>query len=261
MRNLHPLHAVAAGLVILFLTLPLVIILGAAVSDTTYLTFPPQGLSLRWFELALQKQNFVRSFFTSLQVSFAATLLALLIGIPTAYALVRWRGALPAWMKSFFFLPVLVPEIVLGFAMLKTVVVDMSIPVMPALIIGHLVIILPYAVRVVGASLEGFDFSIEDAAVTLGASRLKVVLTVILPNIAPGILAAFTLGFITSINDVSVSLFLTGPGISTLPIELFTYVEQHFDPSVAAVSVMMMALTMAVMVLLERSLGLSKAMG
>ena len=154
----------------------------------------------------------------------------------------------------------LVPEIVFGFSLLKGVIVEYELPVITALLIGHTIIAIPYAVRVVGASLAAFDFSAEEAAISLGASPLKTFFVVVLPNISSGIIAAFILAFITSLNDVSVSLFLTGPGVSTLPIELFTYVEQHFDPSVAAVSVLLMLLTIAVIAIVERTLGLSKVM-
>lgn len=259
-KPLHPFVGVMAAGVFLFLLAPLVIILGAAFSDTTYLTFPPQGLSLRWFDNVLGKESFLAAFRTSLIVATLGTTFALLLGVPVAYALARYRSGLPSWYGSIFFLPVLVPEIVFGFALLKTVIVALELPVMAALLIGHTILATPYAVRVVGASLATFDFSADEAAVSLGCSPLKSFFVVILPNIASGIVAAFILAFITSLNDVSISLFLTGPGISTLPIELFTYVEQYFDPSVAAVSVLLMLLTVAVMVIVERSLGLSAVM-
>ena len=108
-------------LVYLFLLGPLVIVIGAALSDTTFLTFPPQGLSLRWFEKIFEMSAFRRTIVTSLQLAFASTLLALLVGIPAAYALNRYRIALPGWLSTLFVLPVLVPEIVLGFSLLRSI--------------------------------------------------------------------------------------------------------------------------------------------
>jgi putative spermidine/putrescine transport system permease protein len=259
-RKPHLLTSLMAGFVFAFLLLPMVIIVGASLTSGTYLAFPPQGLSLRWFSFVLQQENFISSFQTSLIVATCGTALALLIGVPVAYALAKFRNGLPLWYSSIFFLPVLVPEIVFGFSLLKTVVVWFDLPVMTALLIGHTILAIPYAVRVVGASLATFDFSAEEAAVSLGASPLKTFFVVVLPNISSGIVAAFILAFITSLNDVSISLFLTGPGVSTLPVELFTYVEQHFDPSVAAVSVLLMLMTLAVIAVIERTLGLSKVM-
>lgn len=111
--------------------------------------------------------------------------------------------------------------------------------------------------RVVGASLAAFDFSVEEAAISLGCPPLKTFLTVVLPNIRAGVIAAFILAFITSINDVSVSVFLTGPGISTLPIQILAHMEQFFDPTIASVSVLLMFVTVGVMAVVEATLGLT----
>ncbi|MBM1172308.1 ABC transporter permease [Microvirga arabica] len=253
----HPFLIVVAGLVYLFLMLPLVIVVGAALSDTTYLTFPPQGLSLRWFENIFEISAFRRTIVTSLQIAFLGTMIALLIGIPAAYALNRFRIELPKWLGTLFVLPILVPEIVFGFALLKSFTVGTGAPIFLSLLIGHTLIVLPYVVRVISASLASFDFSVEEAAISLGSAPVKTFFTIVLPNIRAGVIAAFILAFITSLNDVSVSLFLTGPGISTLPIQILAHVEQFFDPTVASVSVLLMFLTVAVMAVVERTLGLT----
>lgn len=258
MRTPLPLPLIVfAVLVYLFLMGPLVIVIGAALSDTTYLTFPPQGLSLRWFEKIFEMAAFRRTIITSLQIAFLATAIALLIGIPAAYALNRYRITLPGWLSTLFVLPVLVPEIVLGFSLLRSVAVGSDLPIFSTLLIGHTLIVLPYCVRVVSASLASFDFSVEEAAISLGSPPVKTFFTIVLPNIRSGVIAAFILAFITSVNDVSVSLFLTGPGVSTLPIQILAHVEQFFDPVIASVSVLLMLLTVAVMAVVERTLGLT----
>ena len=255
--RIHPLLILFTVLVYIFLAGPLIIVFGASVSDTTYLTFPPQGFSLRWFENIFEISAFRRTIVTSLELAFLATGLALLIGIPAAYALNRHRIQLPTWLSTVFVLPILVPEIVFGFSLLKSVVVGASAPIFVALLIGHTLIVLPYCVRVISASLASFDFSIEEAAVSLGSPPLKTFFTIVLPNVRSGVIAAFILAFITSINDVSTSLFLTGPGISTLPIQILAHVEQFFDPTIASVSVLLMLLTIMVMAIVERTLGLT----
>lgn len=255
--RVNPLLIAFAALVYLFLMGPLVIVVGAALSDTTYLTFPPQGLTLRWFERIFEIGAFRRTIVTSLQLAFMATGLALLIGIPAAYALNRYRIQLPSWLSTLFVLPILVPEIVIGFSLLKSVAVGASAPIFVALLIGHTLIVLPYCVRVISASLSSFDFSIEEAAISLGSPPAKTFFTIVLPNVRSGVIAAFILAFITSINDVSTSLFLTGPGVSTLPIQILAHVEQFFDPVIASVSVLLMLLTVAVMAIVERTLGLT----
>ena len=166
----HPILIGIAALVYLFLMLPLVIVVGAALSDTTYLTFPPQGLSLRWFQNIFEISAFRRTIVTSLQIALLGTLIALLIGIPAAYALNRYRIELPKWLGTLFVLPILVPEIVFGFALLKSLTVGTGAPIFLALLIGHTLIVLPYVVRVISASLASFDFSIEEAAISLGSA-------------------------------------------------------------------------------------------
>lgn len=255
--RIHPALIGLTALVYLFLLAPLVIIFGASVSDTTYLAFPPQGLTLHWFENIWTISAFRRTIVTSFQIAFAGTALALLIGIPAAYALNRYRIQLPRWLATLFVLPILVPEIVIGFSLLRSVSIDLGLSIFTTLLIGHTLLVLPYVVRVVSASLASFDFSIEEAAISLGSRPLKTFFTIVLPNVRSGVIAAFILSFITSINDVSVSLFLTGPGISTLPIQILAHVEQFFDPTIASVSVLLMVLTIIVMIIVERTLGLT----
>ena len=255
--RINPLLILFTVLVYIFLMGPLIIVLGASVSDTTYLTFPPQGLTLRWFENIFEISAFRRTIITSLELAFLATGLALLVGMPAAYALNRYRIKLPSWLSTVFVLPILVPEIVLGFSLLKSVAVGMQTPIFLTLLVGHMLLVLPYCVRVVSASLASFDFSIEEAAVSLGSPPAKTFFTIVLPNVRSGVIAAFILAFITSINDVSTSLFLTGPGVSTLPIQILAHVEQFFDPTIASVSVLLMLLTVAVMAIVERTLGLT----
>ncbi len=256
-RKTHPALIAFAVLTFAFLLGPLVVILGAAVSDTPFLTFPPQGLTLGWFQNIFEISAFTRTMGTSFMLAVAGTTLSMLIGIPAAYAMARYRVVLPAFLSNVFVLPILIPEIVLGFSLMRSLASGLGTPIIATLLIGHALLVLPYCVRVVGASLNNFDFSIEEAAVSLGCPRWRAFLTVVLPNIRAGIIAGFILAFITSLNDVSISIFLTGPGVSTLPIQLLAHMEQFFDPTIAAVSVLLMGVTVAVMAVVERTLGLT----
>jgi putative spermidine/putrescine transport system permease protein len=253
----NPFLIAFAVLTFAFLIGPLIIIIGTSLSDTTYLTFPPQGISLRWYENIFEISAFRRTMVTSFLLAVGGTALSMLIGIPAAYAMARYRYELPAILGNIYVLPILIPEIVLGFSLMKSVAVGMDFPIMAALLVGHALLVLPYCVRVVGASLNAFDFSIEEAAVSLGCPRWKAFFTVVLPNVRAGIIAGFILAFITSLNDVSISIFLTGPGVSTLPIQLLAHMEQFFDPTIASVSVLLMFVTVGVMAIVERTLGLT----
>ena len=255
--RIHPLLILLTIVVYVFLLGPLIIIFGSSVSDTSFLAFPPQGITLHWFANIWEISAFRRTIITSMQIALLGTALALLIGIPAAYALNRYRIQLPGWLSTLFVLPILVPEIVIGFSLLRSVNVGAGVPVFFALLIGHTLLVLPYVVRVISASLASFDFSIEEAAISLGSRPVKTFFTIVMPNVRSGVIAAFILSFITSINDVSVSLFLTGPGVSTLPIQILAHVEQFFDPTIASVSVLLMGLTIIVMIIVERTLGLT----
>ncbi|MDN5786498.1 ABC transporter permease [Pseudorhodobacter sp.] len=256
-RKTHPALIAFTVLTFFFLLGPLVVILGSALSDTPFLTFPPQGLTLHWFQNIFEISAFTRTMGTSFMLAVGGTALSMLIGIPAAYALARYRVELPSFLGNVFVLPILIPEIVLGFSLMKSLASGLGTPIMATLLVGHALLVLPYCVRVVGASLNSFDFSIEEAAVSLGCPRWRAFFTVVLPNIRAGIIAGFILAFITSLNDVSISIFLTGPGVSTLPIQLLAHMEQFFDPTIAAVSVLLMGVTVAVMAVVERTLGLT----
>ena len=132
----------------------------------------------------------------------------------------------------------------------------MKLPVMQGLLIGHFLVVLPYVIRVVGSALEQFDFSIEEMAWTLGCGKVKAFFKVVLPNISSGIVAAFMLAFINSFNNIPVSMFLSGPGVRTLPTALMNYIEYFYDPTVSAVSVLLMAATIVIIFVVEKTLGI-----
>ena len=130
-------------------------------------------------------------------------------------------------------------------------------PIFESLLLGHFLVVLPYIIRIVGSSLEQFDFSIEEVAWSLGCNKIKTFFKIVLPNITSGISAAFMLAFINSFNNIPVSMFLKGPGISTLPTTLMNYIEYNYDPTVSAVSVLLMLATIVIMFVVEKTLGIA----
>ena len=145
---------------------------------------------------------------------------------------------------------------VLGFIMLRYVVNQYDLAVIPSLLIGHTLLSIPYIMRVITSSLANFDFAVEEAACSLGATRQYTFFHIVLPNIKSGIASACIMAVINSFNNVSLSAFLTGPGVNMLPIEIMGYVEYHFDPTIAALATIMMVATLGVMLLIEKTLGL-----
>lgn len=244
--------------VLLFVLGPFVVIAAAGLSAGDTLAFPPQGLSLRWVAAVFGIESFRSSFALSMELAVGATLLALVLGVPAAYGLARYRVPGRETVRTLVLTPVIVPSIIVGLALLRHAVVPLDMPVTLALLLAHSVLVVPYAVRVVTASLDNLRTDVEEAAVMLGASRVQTFFKVVLPNIRNAILAAFVLGFITSFNQVPVSLFLTGPGVSTLPIDMLASMEFVYDPSIAALSALLALMSMAIVFVAERALGLSR---
>ncbi len=245
-------------LVIGFLIGPFLIIVAASFSAGDTLAFPPQGFSLKWIAKVLTVESFRDSFAMSMFLAIGGTFAALLLGIPAAYAMSRYKLPFSETIRTIVSAPIIVPGIIVGLALLRYFVVPFGIGITLALFLAHTALILPYAVRVVSASLTNLRSDIEEAAVLLGSSRLGAFFRVVLPNIRGGILSAFILGFVTSFNQVPVSLFLSGPGVRTLPIDMLGYVEIVFDPSVAALSSLLAFLSIGIVFMAERFLGFSR---
>lgn len=250
--------ALVLSLVVLFLIGPFLIIVAASFSAGDTLAFPPQGFSLKWIAKVFTVESFRQSFVTSMILAVGGTLVALALGVPAAYAMSRYQLPFTETVRTIVSAPVIVPGIIVGLALLRYVVVPIGMPITLALFLAHTALVLPYAVRVVSASLANLRADIEEAAVLLGASRLGAFFQVVLPNIRGGILAAFILGFVTSFNQVPVSLFLSGPGVRTLPVDMLGYMEIVFDPSVAALSSLLAFLSMGIVLAAERFLGFSR---
>lgn len=244
-------------LVYFFILAPLVIIVITSFGPDKSLVFPPKGFSLRWMINIFKVEMFRKSFFISMQLSVLGTILAMFIGIPAAYGLSRYDFKGKNILNGIFLSPILIPGIVLGFSLLRYLVIYAGLPVYTSLLIGHIIIIIPYIIRVISSSLSNFDYSIEEASMSLGASKINTFFTIVLPNIRSGVLAAFILAFINSFNNVPVSVFLTGPGLSTLPIQMLIHVEYNFDPTIAALSVVLMLMTAVLMFIIEKTLGLN----
>jgi putative spermidine/putrescine transport system permease protein len=243
---------------LLFLIGPFFIIIAASLSNGESLAFPPDGLSLRWYVKTFEVESFRQSFGLSMFLAVFGTLFALLFGVPAAYALNRYRLPGAETVRTMVAAPVIVPGIIVGLALLRYLVVPVGFSVSLSLFLAHTALVLPYAVRVVSSSLQNLPSDIEEAATLLGCSHIGVFFRIVLPNIRAGILAAFILGFVTSFNQVPVSLFLSGPGVRTLPIDMLAYMEITYDPSVAALSSLLAFLSIFIVFIAEKLLGFSK---
>lgn len=245
-------------LLFVFLLAPVILVFPMSFSGESFLRFPPRSWSGRWYVALLENEAMISAFATSLALAAVVTALSLAIAVPAAYAIVRLRLRGSELLFNIFTAPLLLPTIVLGLAILIVFASTGLLATFRGLVIAHLVVTLPYALRVLAVSLGTIDPACEEAARSLGARPLTVFFRVTLPMMIPGIVAATALCFLVSFDEVVITLFLTGPRISTLPVELFHYVETRADPLVAAVSVILILLTLALVLVVDRTLGLGR---
>jgi putative spermidine/putrescine transport system permease protein len=243
------------ALVFGYLMLPVVVIALASFSRTSYLTVPPKGLTLRWFGAVLGDPEYVSAMVMSLILALVATAGSLVAGVAASYALIRRRVRGGALVSALLNAPLVFPGVVIGVALLQFYAVLRLNGTLLGLAVAHVVITVPYVVRAVTASLQGIDPELESAARVLGASGPIAFFTVTLPLIRPGVAAGALFSFIVSFDNVPVSIFLLGPGQMTLPVKIFTAIEYGVDPSIAAVSTMLIALTGVGLAVAERWIG------
>lgn len=245
-----------------FLALPLLVTTLMAFDARSYLgPLPPPALSLHWFTKLFEQDDVVSSLRTSLTVATITTLVTAVAGTAAALALVRGRFPGREALHAAFLSPLVVPPVVIGFGLLLFLARAGLVHGMERLIVGHLVITLPYAIRASIASLGGYDTRLTEAALVLGANERQAFRQVTLPLIRTGIVTGAIFAFAISMDDVSVSLFLSDASATTLPVTLISNMRASFDLTIAAAAVVLMAVTIALIVLLDRLVGFDRVIG
>ena len=244
----------------LFLLAPILVVLGISFDGQSNMAFPPKGFSLQWYEKLAHNAEFITGFKVSLVTAGGVALLALLIGVPVSLAITRFEFRGKDALAGFFLSPLLVPGIVLGLALLLVLAPLRITGTYAGLIIAHLSITTPYVVRTTSMSLLTLNRSCEEAARTLGASTWTTFRRVTLPLIASGVLAGGVIAFLISFDEAVISLFVVGPQATTLPVEIFHYVETRTDPQIAALSVVLIAISVMFVVIIERVMGLRRVL-
>jgi putative spermidine/putrescine transport system permease protein len=253
-----------ATLVFVFMFLPVFFVAWISLFDQQIVSFPPDGYTLAWYANALRRPEFARGFITSLQVAAIATVVGVSLGSAAAYAIVRYRFVGRGTLNTLLLGPLVVPGIVAGTALYvyyvaleNTLDIDIR-ATLPGLVLGHILLTIPWTVRLVSASLIGLDRAMEEAAANLGAPQLTVFRRVTLPMMRPGLVAASLFSFIQSFENLELSLLLVGPGRITLPVAMLNYLEFRIDPTIAAVATMQIILIGALMLISDRFVKLSR---
>lgn len=244
-----------------FLLAPLFPVVIISFSADSYLSFPPTGWSLRWYHALWDNERFLSGLQISLLVAMVSTLASLLIGVPAAYAIARLRLPGRSFLLSLFTAPLVVPAIVLGLGILLVLVYLRLNGTLAGLLAAHILLVSPFVVRIVLAGITTLPHDVEDAATCLGATPLRVFRRITLPLLMPALLGATCLSFLISFDEVAVTLFVVGTNIATLPVAIFRYAADHTDPSIAALSVLLIVVSIALIMLIERAIGLRRAIG
>jgi len=248
-----------SGLALAFLALPIVVAVGVGFGADRIARFPPSGLSVRWFAAAATNRVFMDALGNSVRLAFLTTMVAVALSIPACLALVR--GRLPAQnaIETFLLLPLTMPWIIIGLSILLLLGMSGVGLTWWGLLGGHVVVAVPYTLKTVLAVYRGVDSGIEESAMVLGANRWQTFRNVTLPLIRPGLVAGGMFAFLASFDNVPISIFLTTPGTTTLPITILSYlVFEDLDAVIGAVSAIQVSFVVLVLFVVDRMYGLGR---
>ena len=245
------LVAILAWTTLFAMDFPISIIFPLSFSDASFLQFPPPDYSLRWFETYFSREDWTRPTITSFQVAGITMVLATLIGTLAAVAIVRSDFPGKRLVVGLLLSPIIVPTIILAVALYYLFARYGLIGTRTALVLAHTVLAVPYVIVVVSAALERIDQSLEQAAWTLGASKLKAFVKVTLPLIRPAVLTASFFAFLASFDEVVIAIFIAGTSATTLPKRMWDGIREEIDPTIAAVAALLIALSLLLMFFAE----------
>lgn len=243
---------------VVFLMTPLIVTIAVSFGSSTVFTLPPPDWSLRWYQKLASTRGLLPALMVSLQVAAISTAIAMVLGTLCAIGLVRGRFPGREAISTFLISPLMLPGLVIGIAMLQGFKAMGLRDVYASLFVAHVVITLPYVVRTVVGALSLFDFSLIDAARTLGCNYPMALMRVLVPALAPAFLTSGMFAFLASMDNYPISIFFTDAWTKTLPIQMLQYVEETPDPTIAAISAGLVLLAILVLIIGDRLVGLRK---
>ncbi len=249
---------VIAAAVVVFLLGPLIVTVVVSFTSSSVYTLPPPEWSLRWYEALARKSGLTDAVWLSVQIALLSTAASLVLGTAAAMAVVRGRFRGREAIATFAVSPLMMPGLVVGVALLQFFRGMGLRDAWTSLMIAHVIVTLPFVVRTLLAALENFDFSIIDAARTLGLSYPRAVLKVLTPNLAPAFLTSGLFAFLASMDNYPISIFLSDARNKTLPIKMLQYLEEQPDPTLAAISTGLILLALVALAIGSRSVGLNR---
>ncbi|MDN7970108.1 ABC transporter permease [Burkholderia multivorans] len=246
------------ALFVAFIVAPLAAVMLVAFTDKGYISMPFDGASLRWFRAIADNGDIVSAFWLSVRLALVAATLGVALAVPAALAIARYRFPGRGALTSFFLSPMMIPAVVLGIAFLRFLSLLHLSGSFWALVAAHVVIVLPYALRLALSSAIGLDRDAERAALSCGASRFTAFRRVVLPMIRTGVAGGWVLSFIQSFDELTMTIFVATPGTTTLPVAMYNQIAQTIDPLVTSVSAVLIVGTVLLMLVLDRLVGLDR---
>jgi putative spermidine/putrescine transport system permease protein len=242
---------ILCAVVLLFLIVPVLVIVPLSFNSGSFLVYPLQGFSLRWYEALFTSADWMRSLKNSMLIAPAATFLAVVLGTLAAVGLTRAEFRGKALLMTVLISPMVVPVVIIGVASyLFFAPLGMGNSYL-SLILVHAVLGVPFVIITVSATLQGFNYNLVRAAASLGASPLTAFFRVTLPLIAPGVISGALFAFATSFDEVVVTLFLAGPEQITLPRQMFSGIRENLSPTIAAAATLLIGFSIALLLTLE----------
>lgn len=256
----HRLQAVVGWTMVTLVLAPVILVVWMSFTPTMLLQPPLRDFSLRWYEAVFDSSGFLDAAWLSARLALSAAALAVAASFLAVYGMARFRPPGARGLLHLFTAPLVVPAVVFGIAALQFANRLGLYGSFAALLLAHVVLATPFAVRALGPALADAPAELEWAAMSLGAPRWRAILAITLPLMSRGLVASFLLCFLVSFSEVTVTLFMTGPQHQTLPVRIFNYVSDRIDPTVAAVSSLVILATVLLVLVLDR-LGGFRSMG
>ena len=252
--------AILVTAILCFVMMPFLVVAIASFNDGAILSFPPRSWSFRWYANAFQYRDFGAGLVNSLKVAGLGASIAMLAGAGFAYVLDRYQFRGKSVLNAILMSPLVIPNFTIGLGLL-ILSAAASLPRSIWLVVAvHVIIVFPFVVRSVYVSLRNFERRYEQAAESLGGGPLHVLLTITLPLLVPGLVSGCLFAAILSFNEFTASLFVVNQSTQTLPVAMYNYVREYADPTLAALSVVYVAVVAAILLIVHKIFRLEKVL-
>lgn len=234
-----------------FLLLPLLILIAVSVNPTA-MVFPPQGFTLKWYGVILDKPEFLHAAWASTVAGALTAVIATTAGVMAAIGLTQFGGRLRGSVQTYLLSPLFFPAVIIALSIFQLLAIMETKTSLFVLVAAHIVVTLPYPLRNVLAQLAGFDRRLEEAAMTVGATPWQALMRVTIPMMRASIVPSLVVTFVLSWNNYTISIFLANPEWTTLPMQLRAYLQYEYEPFVAAMSTILIIVSATLLFVVEK---------